>query len=59
LQDKPLRIYILKEIWDDVKYTVSNGIEKKLSAAKQNIKRMTKILLLEYPFMHYKNSENY
>lgn len=37
MQDKPLRIYISKEIWNDAKHTVRDGILHKLSAAKENL----------------------
>ena len=37
MKDKPLRIYISKDKWNDAKHTVRDGILKKLSAAKQNL----------------------
>jgi hypothetical protein len=37
LKGKPRRIYISKDKWNETKYTIRDGIIKKLSAAKQNL----------------------
>lgn len=37
MKDKPRKIYISKDKWNETKHTVKDGIVKRLSAAKQNL----------------------
>jgi hypothetical protein len=37
LKDKPVRVYISYDTWNDAKHTIRDGIVNKLSAAKQNL----------------------
>ena len=37
MRRKPLRIYLSEEKWNDAKYSIRDGIIKKLAAAKQNL----------------------
>ena len=37
MKDKPRKIYISKDKWNETKHTVRDGIIKKLAAAKQNL----------------------
>ena len=57
MKDKPLRIYISNDKWNDAKHTVKDGIVKKLSAAKQNLSIDKILLLLECIILN--NDNNY
>jgi hypothetical protein len=37
LKDKPVRVYISYDTWNDAKHTIRDGIVNKLSAAKQKL----------------------
>ena len=37
MRRKPLRIYLSEDKWNDAKYSIREGIIKKLAAAKQNL----------------------